>query len=221
MTLLLALPMLLLQAAAPAAPKPVNTELDSKEAIALADKVQKFYEKTSDFTADFTQVYEYEGSVRKVKSTGVVKVKKPGLMRWDYNAPEQKLVVLDPHANLYLYIADDKEAQRKKHFSADSLSAAVTFLWGKGKLTDSFRVALAPGKENEPALKLVPKKPEGGFKEIYFTVNAQSGAVEKSLIVDTANNKNTLTFENPKTTPIDKSEFEFTPPKGTHITEIK
>src|SRR5439155_1766002 len=48
------------------------------DAHALAKKVQVYYEKTKDLEAKFTQSYTYAAYHRTQKSSGVIKVKKPG-----------------------------------------------------------------------------------------------------------------------------------------------
>ena len=75
---------------------------------ALVDRVQSFYEKTQDFTADFSQAYTYKAFKRTQTSSGKVTFKKPALMRWDYEKPTARTFVLagdrvfmhDPEAKL-------------------------------------------------------------------------------------------------------------------------
>jgi outer membrane lipoprotein carrier protein len=207
------------QDAAVAKAAPAKEEAKSTpEGLALAEKVQKFYEKTTDFTADFLQVYKYKGALRKVQSSGTMQVKKPGFMRWDYEKPYKKLFLVDGKS-LYLYTPEDNAVQVKKNFSSDSLSAAVTFLWGKGKLVDSFYVSKANKPEYGPTvLELIPKKPESGFSKIYFVLDESTGAVQRSVIFDSAGNENRVTFSNIKTNQnLPESRFKFEIPKGAQI----
>ena len=55
-------------------------------------EVQKGYENTNDIEASFLQ--EYIGKVMKRAQRGEGKVffKKKGMMRWDYQTPNQKLI---------------------------------------------------------------------------------------------------------------------------------
>ena len=57
---------------------------------ALAKALQQRYQGVRDFSADI--VHTYRGGVLRTQTTerGRVLVKKPGLMRWTYTAPEQK-----------------------------------------------------------------------------------------------------------------------------------
>jgi outer membrane lipoprotein carrier protein len=216
--------LLLAQAAAPVAVPPTAPAaepapaFDTPAALALAAKVQGFYEKTKDFTADFEQRYVYSDD-RRTHSTGTLRVRKPGDMRWDYKTPEERMMLLNGDANtLYLYNPDDKEVQVKKNFSANAMSAAVTFLWGRGKLTDSFHIAVVSRpKFGDTVLELEPKGDQEGVKRIFFALDGQSGAVQKSLIIDTGDNENRIVFSNPELNQgLEKKLFKFDKPRGVH-----
>ena len=92
------------QPPAPAA-KP---EAGQSSAQDVASALQKKYDSVRDFTADFVQ--ESEGGVLRKKQTesGVVQVKKPGKMRWDYKKPEPKVFVSDGR-RIYLHVPADNQ----------------------------------------------------------------------------------------------------------------
>ena len=74
----------------------------------LAAALQKKYDGVKDFSADF--VHAYEGGVlrKQITERGTLQVKKPGKMRWEYMAPEEKLFVSDG-VKMYSYIKQDKQ----------------------------------------------------------------------------------------------------------------
>jgi outer membrane lipoprotein carrier protein len=74
----------------------------------LAATLQKKYDGVKDFSADF--VHAYEGGVlrKQITERGKLQVKKPGKMRWEYTAPEEKLFVSDG-VKMYSYIKQDKQ----------------------------------------------------------------------------------------------------------------
>src|ERR687890_312762 len=74
----------------------------------VAAALQKKYDAVRDFTADF--VHESEGGLLRKKQSerGVVQVKKPGKMRWDYTAPEPKVFVSDGR-RIYLHVPADNQ----------------------------------------------------------------------------------------------------------------
>ena len=135
-------PLLLVLAAAPA---PAAGHPMAPEVKALVDRMQGFYERTQDFTADFKQEYHYKTFNRTVVSTGTVAFQKPAKMRWEYLTPSKRTFVLSGD-RIY---ALDPEAQTltKAALPTSQLSASVTFLWGKGKLGDEFDISRTECKE--------------------------------------------------------------------------
>ena len=167
-------------AAAPAAPGPT--------AVELTRRVQAFYEKTRDLEAAFTQTYVYGGLGRKLTSTGTLKIKKPGLMRWDYQSPSRKVVAVTGK-RLVQYEPEEQQAWVDEQFDATALTAAVAFLLGKGDLARDFTPSLGDGG----ALVLRPKQADPRVARITFTVGPD-GEVLATSVVDGAGNENRLAF---------------------------
>lgn len=194
---------------------------DADPAAALVAKVQSFYERTKDFTATFDQVYRYKTMTRRLSSTGTVQVKKPGFMRWDYEQPAKKAFVVDGKS-LWIHEPEENSVMVQRAFSQDSLSAAVSFLRGRGKLTDEFDASIVVRRDvGATVLLLVPKRPQPGFSKVYFGVEEATGAVVTSLVVDTQGNENRITFKDVKSnTGLAESAFKFTVPKGATVREL-
>jgi outer membrane lipoprotein carrier protein len=188
-------------------------------AAELLAKVQGFYDRTQDLTADVQQKYSFHAMKRTLTSAGTMQLKKPGLLRWDVKKPYAKLFLIDGQA-LYAYDSDDNEVTVKKDFSADSLSAAVTFLWGKGQLARDFDAKVVERPEyGATVLELVPKKLAAGFSKLYFDVDAATGLVRTSVVIDAEGNENRLAFANVKTNAgLDAARFRFEVPKGANVT---
>ena len=64
--------------------RPARLSPMTPEVRSLVERMQAFYERTTDFTADFRQDYAYKTFGRTVTSTGTVAFQKPAKMRWDY-----------------------------------------------------------------------------------------------------------------------------------------
>src|SRR5438128_8413870 len=75
---------------------------------ALARSLQQRYQGIRDFSADFTHVYRGGVLRKQVTESGTVAIKKPGMMRWTYTAPEKKTFVSDGK-KLHSYIPQDKQ----------------------------------------------------------------------------------------------------------------
>ena len=159
------------------------------DAAALARKVQAFYERTKDLEARFQQTYVYSGFGRRQVSSGTLRVKKPGMMRWDYETPAPKTVAVKG-ARLVQYEPEENQAYVDEHFDASAMSAAVTFLLGKGDLVREFDLS----EDSAGALVLRPKQPDPRVDQITLTVGPD-GQVAATRVVDGAGNVNELKFE--------------------------
>ena len=189
---------------------------------AIARRVQAFYAQTRDFSASFRQHYTYVALGRTEDSEGVVRVKKPGLVRWDYAAPEKRTLYLQGKT-LWIWRPDDQEAQVKRNFGGDQLSSAFTFLWGKGDLLKEFApraVAVPAGLPKGDGLELTPLKPTPGVQKLLFVVG-KDGQVLASVVTNSQSDVNQIVFSEAK---IDQglpdSLFQFAPPQGAYVQEF-
>jgi len=159
-------------------------------AEALAQKVQTFYERTGDLEARFVQTYTYAAFGRSQVSKGTLRVKKPGKLRWDYEEPARKTIVVNG-SRLVQYEPEANQAYVDEHFDASAMSAAVTFLLGKGRLDREFEIAADGGSR----LVLTPRRPDPRVARVTLTVGA-GGEVTATRVEDGSGNVNAVAFEN-------------------------
>ncbi len=190
------------------------------EVKSLVDRMQAFYEKTDDFQARFRQDYTHKAFKRTQTSTGTMTFKKPGLLRWEYEKPAPKSIVLAGD-KVYLY---DPEALllTKSSIDTSQLSASVTFLFGKGKLADEFAIALGDCKKCEGTLlELTPLRPDPRFRRLKLEVDPKSARVLKSTVIDPDGSENVLAFVDFKAnTGVDKERFKINPAAGTQVQDL-
>jgi outer membrane lipoprotein carrier protein len=189
--------------AAPPAPAPAAAE--------LARKVQGYYERTQDLEARFEQTYSYAGFGRRQVSSGVLRVKKPGMMRWDYAKPSVKTIAV-VGSRLVQYEPEEQQAYVDEKFDASAMSAAVTFLLGKGDLLREFAVDL----DATGALVLRPKEADPRVESISLTVG-EHGDVTRTRVLDGSGNLNEIRFSDVRRNQgIPDGAFEVKLPKGVH-----
>ena len=157
-------------------------------ATALAHKVQAFYEKTKDIEAGFVQTYTYAAVGRSQTSRGTLRVKKPGKLRWDYLEPEKKTILLNG-SRLTQYEPEANQVYVDDHFDATAMSAAVTFLLGKGSLEREFNLST----DEAGRLVLTPKEADARVEQVVLTVG-EGGAVTATRVVDGSGNVNDIAF---------------------------
>ena len=190
------------------------------EVKALVDRMQAFYEKTSDFTARFRQEYTYKAFKRTQISTGTVLFKKPALMRWEYKEPSPRTFVLSGD-KVYAY---DPQGQTltKGSINTNQLSASVTFLWGRGHLANEFSIAkVACEKCQGTLLELTPLQPDPRFRKVRLEVDPKSAQVLRSVVVDPDGSENAISFLDLKTnTGVDAEAFKLEPPENVRIIDM-
>src|SRR3954464_3286193 len=116
----------------------------------LAQALQKKYDSVKDFSADFTHTYEGGVLRKQITERGHVAIKKPGKMRWQYTAPEEKLFVSDG-VKMYSYIPQDKQEIVATVPPDDEATTPTLFLAGKGNLTRDFAASLVDLPPGMPA----------------------------------------------------------------------
>ncbi|GAC1337777.1 MAG: hypothetical protein NVSMB23_04710 [Myxococcales bacterium] len=195
---------------------------------ALAHRIQRSYARAKDFSARFAQTYTYAALGRSKESTGRVMVKKPGLLRWEYESPDKKLLVVDGKA-FWQWVPDDNQVMVNRHFQGGEISSAFTFLWGKGDLTREFTPreiplpeALAKVEGAQPqALELLPRKPSAQIQRVVFAVDGK-GLVRASLVTDAQGNDNRLVFSEARTdSALPDALFRFEIPRGANVQELR
>jgi outer membrane lipoprotein carrier protein len=183
----------------------------SRAARDLARAVQAFYERTQDFEAGFVQTYSYAAAARSQVSRGTLKVKKPGRMRWDYQAPERKTVAV-VGSRLVQWEPEANQVYVDERFDATAMSAAVTFLLGRGNLEGEFHVSSGgPGQ-----LVLRPRKPDPRVESVTLTVGPE-GQVTATRVEDAQGNVNLIELRDiRRNVRLRNADFEVRVPQGAH-----
>ncbi len=190
-------------------------------AAELAQSLQRKYDTIRDFSADFVHNYK-SGALRKqLTEKGHLLIKKPGKMRWEYTAPEQKLFVSDG-VKIYSYIPQDKQVVVSNVPPDDTAAAPALFLAGKGNLIRDFTAALTEVPAGMPAgtkaLKLVPKTPQPDYDWIVLLVDQTTLGLRGLVSTDAQGGTSTFSFANLKeNVNLTDKEFAFQMPRGVDV----
>ena len=211
-----AVPMIATDSSAQAA----ATALPAEQAQQVLTKVQNFYDKTTSFSSDFTQEFFVKSHNVKKQSKGRVTFAKPGKMYWDYSEPKDNRVVSDG-AILKVYEAANKQ-MFEQNVDKSQYPAALSFLVGGGKLSDTFNFELYDGTAMNftggQVLVGTPKTPSPAYQKVLFYIDGPTSQVRRVLIVDGQGNRNRFDFDNPKVNEtIAPDRFKFVPPAGTQV----
>ncbi len=187
---------------------------------ALAARLQARYANVNDFSADFVQSYRGGVLRRTTTERGTVLVKKPGLMRWTYTSPEDKLFVSDGR-KMYVYVPADRQVIVRNLPAADQASSPVLFLLGRGNLTRDFTAESAV-LDDAPAgswtLKLTPRQPQADYDWLALAVDPESLAIRRLVARDGQGGTSTFVFSNLKeNVGLSDKPFSFRIPRGVDV----
>jgi len=187
-------------------------------ADALARSLQQRYQGIRDFSASF--VHTYRGAVLKTlaKEQGTLVVKKPGMMRFVYTAPEKKEFVSDGR-KIYSYIPEDKQVIVSAVPADNQASTPALFLSGKGDISRDFTATyVEPAVPGALALKLTPKREEPEYEYFVLTVDPSTLQWRALATRDRQGGESTLIFSNLKENQgVSDNEFAFRIPRGVDV----
>lgn len=190
----------------PAAPDvieamPLPAVAAATDAGAIVDKVQDFYKKTDRMSAKFRQTYTNKTFGEPTHSTGLVYIKKPGKMRWDYYKGKgvEKSFISD--GKMLWAVDHDNKQVFKRDLQKNLLPVAVSFLYGEGDLKRDFVAKVDDsgtyGTRGDTVLRLTPKQPSAQYKTLYLVVDPADHQVKQSIVVESSGNTNHFRFIDP------------------------
>ncbi|MFQ5656191.1 MAG: outer membrane lipoprotein chaperone LolA [Candidatus Methylomirabilales bacterium] len=181
----------------------------------VVGRIQIFYEGTRDLTGRFHQRLELAmGHVEE--AWGAFYLKRPGMMRWEYERPERRLVVTDG-STLWAYTPTDGQV------IVQDLKDAVTsvpfdFLMGAGRLTDQFVLKEVTVRGECYRLVLTPRQPDPLLREMEMEVEAASLFIRSLALLDSFGNRTVISFSDLLVnSELPADLFSFVPPPGVKI----
>ena len=103
-----------------------------KDAEFVLEGLQKRYDSTLDFVADFRQETEIKALNRRLTAWGKVYFRRPGKMLWRYDEPKGQVLLADGEY-LYFYQPEEKQVIKSRLSSAIRSNTPLSFLLGMGE----------------------------------------------------------------------------------------
>ncbi len=184
-------------------------------AESLVERIEERHARTGDLVARFEQTYRSGLLGRALVERGVVSIKRPGRMRWEYQEPEEKLFISDGET-FYFYVPEDEQVIVQEQDEQRSLAARLLF--GQGGLLEEFEARLEePWEEGVLRVRLTPRREDAELERAYIDVEP-SGIVRSITIEDIQGNRTRFRFEELKTNTGLKDElFRFEVPSGVEV----
>jgi len=183
----------------------------------LAKRVDEHYNRLQSLKASFTEQYDGLGMHRS--ESGVMLLRKPGRMRWEYQSTPGKVFVLDGKY-AWFYAPGDTQVQRIAASQLDDLRSPLRFLLGHTKIeTELVSLSLASGPSGTYVLSGQPKGQQKRIAKLSLTVTA--AGVITGIEIDEADGAETrFSFANEEPNPkITETAFHFMPPAGVPVVD--
>lgn len=188
----------------------------SEEQKAL-DAIQKQYESVKTFTAKFLQKSYVKTMNQSLEAKGEVQIKKPGKMKWIYNAPDPQILVSNGKI-LWLYIPNEQQVTKVPVESIYSSNTPALFLAGKGKLTDTFNVVNVSKENDSIIVVLIPIEEDNSLDRLELFTDIKTYQITGSTVYDKLGNKTEIHFSDIQVNvKIPEDTFRFQIPKNAEL----
>lgn len=195
-------------------PSPASAE-------SVLGSLQSRYEHITDLRANFVQDAHLASLGKHDVSRGRLVMQRPGRMRWEYLAPEARVIVLE-RGILRVYTPSESQLQIATATGGAVSPTALGFLLGEGDLRTEFtseRIE-AEGRD-EIGVRLRPRG-DAAFEHIEIWLEPNSHQLRESVVVDVFGNRTSLRFtEMTENTGVDDDAFEIRVPEDTEVIDLR
>ncbi|MBI2382947.1 MAG: outer membrane lipoprotein chaperone LolA [Gammaproteobacteria bacterium] len=188
------------------------------ESVAAAepaqDALQQFVDGVQNLSARFEQVQTDDKGEVIQKSSGTMRLARPGKFRWSYEKPYEQLMICDGRT-IWLY--DPDLAQVTVREAKDALAGTPAELLSKGgAIGGQFRIEDAGVADGARVVRLIPKAADSDFKSIELWL--RDGTPTRMRFADQLGGTSEVTFGDiRKNAGVDDKQFRFEVPKGVEI----
>ncbi len=185
--------------------------------------LQRRYASAATMAGSFQQTYRAPG-IEQVES-GVFRMKRPGLMRWEYRKPEEKLFVADGK-EAFLYVPSEKQVTVRSFTASDMRDTPLEFLLGGAEIRKNFNVSwennFKPALEKALMIRLTPRTGQTGYEFLVLELDPVTYDLRRIAIYEHGGNTSEFLLSDMKANiRIDGGEFRFKPPKGTEVIRME
>jgi outer membrane lipoprotein carrier protein len=186
------------------------------DVVPLLKAIEKRYNSSQTIIVDFAESYTARG--RKRTEKGVLYLRKPGKMRWQYTDPPDKLFVSDGRF-IYSYFPDERRAEKVRFKETDDMRAPLAFLLGRLNFLEDFREFRASRSGEDAFIVASPKSDRFPYSEVSFLASPDF-TIRRLIVKLQDNSVLEYAFANEKRNPpVADALFRFQPPAGVELVD--
>jgi outer membrane lipoprotein carrier protein len=197
-------------AALPAGATEISTVLNGIEAR---------YNRPQTLQLLFEQTYTAQGRPPRTES-GVVYLRKPGRMRWEYHVPPGKLFVSDGEF-VYFYSPAANRVEKMRLKDSGDMRVPLAFLIGRVDLRRDFREFRSRPEGDALRIVALPKSDRAPFTQVEFLV-APDHSIRRLVIQGEDGSVMSFGFREERVNPpLARDLFRFQAPPGAELVEVR
>ncbi len=201
-----------------------NSKVQSHELVeTILDGIEKRY-STPAFSANFIQQSTIKAMNISDTATGTIKVKRPGMMRWEYYSPDPQIIITDGD-KLWIYRPEDNQVMVGHAPALFKDGKGAGFLSDMKLLRDKFSVFLETtdiSEKDDYYLRLYPEEQTMDLAAIFLVVDPENYVI-KSIVTYNIYEDETRIWMTDYNFDVEFEDdtFEFAIPKGADILEME
>ena len=183
----------------------------------LLKTVEQRYNRTDSLQVLFREDYTRAGHAQRSES-GLLDLRKPGRMRWEYSEPKGKLAVCDGKM-FWMYTPSKNRVEKMPLKETDDLQAPIAFLLGKLHFDKEFRNLEGKPEGSDMRVSALPKSDNLPYSAVEFLITPE-GRIREVKVTRFDNSIMQYTFDQEKVNPkLDDKLFRFQVPTGAEVVE--
>ena len=185
----------------------------------MLKSIEDHYNHAKTLQVLFTEEYTAQGRTRRPES-GLLVLRKPGRMRWDYTTPAGKLFISDGKT-VYLYSPDTHKVVPMPLKASEDMHAALAFLLGKLDFSREFKGFQTKPAGTDTILTAFANSDKLPYDKVEMVVSP-SFEIHRLVVTGADQSILTFTFAGEKVNPkVDDALFRFHMPPGATMEQAE
>jgi outer membrane lipoprotein carrier protein len=201
----------------------ISAAAPAPDVHAVAQAVDERYNHLRSLEAEFTESYRGAGMERT--ESGILWLKKPGKMRWEYRSPREKLFLSDGK-DAWFYVPGERQVRRTAVKKLEDLRSPLAFLLGKTKLEKELQGLslvrdpapdVAPLVSGDVVLRGIPKSLAERVSQVLLEITPEHW-ISRILIEEVDGSVTEYRFTNQReNVAVEDQRFRFAVPDGVEV----
>ena len=181
---------------------------------ASVESLKATLEQTSTARARFAQMVLDKNLKQLQQATGTMQFSRPGKFRWEYDKPQEQVIVGDGK-QVWLYDKDLNQVTVRR-FDRALGSSPAALLAGSNEIEKNYSFTAIGNQEGLDWLEAVPKSKDTSFEKIRLGFG--KGGLEAMELRDQFGQVTVIKFSTiERNVKLPPEAFRFTPPKGADV----